>query len=344
MSGGVDSSVVAAKLVEEGHEVIGLMLRLWAEPSCKDNRCCAPESVEQARMIAQGLGIPFYVLDYQARFKEEIVDPFVQTYLQGQTPNPCVLCNQKIRFGAMMEEALNLGADRLATGHYAQLLESPGRFELRKGSDPTKDQSYVLYRLSQKQLQRCLFPLGEINKTDTRLLAEKFGLEVASKPDSQDLCFVGDDGYRGFLDRAAGESITGGDFVDLEGNVLGKHKGLPFYTVGQRRGLGLSFTQPMYVIELVSLKNQVILGPTDRRFTSKVIVEDLQFQQDPTPHWGQEIAARIRYNSPESLAYLQPHPLGAQLDFIDPVADVTPGQAAVFYSGDLVIGGGMIKG
>jgi len=343
MSGGVDSSVVAAKLVEEGHDVIGLMLRLWSEPSCKDNRCCAPEAVEQARMIAGDLGIPFYVLDYKQQFKEAIVDPFVQTYLAGETPNPCVLCNQKIRFGAMMDEALKLGADRLATGHYAQLIEHEAAFELHKGADSTKDQSYVLYRLSQAQLRRCLFPLGGINKTQTRELAAKYGLEVASKPDSQDLCFVGEDGYRGFLGRATSGLIKPGKFVDTDGNILGDHHGLPFYTVGQRRGLGISFPQPMYVLALDSDQNQVVLGKTAQRFTQKVVVSDLLFQQDPEPFWGKEISARIRYNSSESLATIQSHADGAELIFNEPVADVTPGQAAVFYHQDMVIGGGKIK-
>ncbi|OGH01230.1 MAG: tRNA 2-thiouridine(34) synthase MnmA [Candidatus Lambdaproteobacteria bacterium RIFOXYD1_FULL_56_27] len=344
MSGGVDSSVAAALLVQQGHEVIGLMLKLWAEEGCRDNRCCAPEAVDQARSVARQLGIPFYVLDYKQVFKQKVVDPFVGTYLAGATPNPCLSCNRLVRFGAMMEEALALGADKLVTGHYVRLEEQAGRFLLKKGLDPRKDQSYVLYQLSQAQLARCLFPLGGMEKSQTRALAKEFGLEVASKPDSQDLCFVGDDGYRGFLARRANGAFGSGNFVDTQGRVLGRHKGLPLYTIGQRKGLGLSLPEPLYVVRLDRDKNQVVLGRESAREASLALVDQLLWQQDPGPYWGREVAVQVRYNSQERFARLEPHGPLAKLHFLEPVKDLTPGQAAVFYDGDLLVGGGILLG
>ena len=344
MSGGVDSSVAAAKLVAEGHEVIGLMLRLWAEPDCRDNRCCAPESVEQARAVANQLGIPFYLLDYKKKFWDAVVEPFAQTYLAGETPNPCLTCNKKIRFGALLDEARALGGQKLVTGHYVRLEENAGQYLLKKGLDPLKDQSYVLYQLSQAQLAGCMFPLGALEKSQTRALAKEYKLEVASKPDSQDLCFVGSGGYRGFLERIHGGAWQVGDFVDSQGKILGRHRGLPFYTVGQRRGLGISSDQPLYVTRLDVKQNQVVLGGGEARYSTWISLKEMHFQQDPTAYLGHPIAARIRYNAPENPALLTKGQQGEfRLDFLKPVLDATPGQGAVFYDQDLVIGGGIIK-
>ncbi|MDT8445387.1 MAG: tRNA 2-thiouridine(34) synthase MnmA [bacterium] len=343
MSGGVDSSVAAALMVQAGHEVIGIMLRLWAEASCRDNACCAPEAVEQARAVAESLGIPFYVLDYQETFKELVVEPFTQTYLQAATPNPCLICNRKVRFGALMDEARSLGAQKLVSGHYVRLEEQAGTYRLLKGLDATKDQSYVLYQLDQEQLAHCLFPLGGMDKVEVRRLAQEMGLEVASKPDSQDLCFVGDDGYRGFLGRHAEKAILPGEFVDLEGNQLGRHMGLPYYTVGQRRGLGISAAEPLYVVALDAQKNQVVLGPQGARQASQVVLGDLRFQQPLDEHLQRELTARIRYNMKEAPVQVEVVAGGKLvLHFDPPVLDVTPGQGAVIYDGDLLVGGGTI--
>lgn len=344
MSGGVDSSVAAAMMAQEGHQVIGLMLRLWSEEGCKDNACCTPEAVEQARSVAERLGFPFYVLDYRDFFKETVVDPFTATYLDAATPNPCLLCNQKVRFGALMDEALKLGAEKLVTGHYVRLSQADsGRYELRRGLDESKDQSYVLYRLDQDQLSKCLFPLGGMEKEAVRALAKEFRLEVASKPDSQDLCFVGSGGYRGFLDRAVGAEIQPGDFVDLEGKVLGRHQGLTHYTVGQRRGLGLSLPAPLYVVALDAANNRVILGPKEARQRSELVVEDLRFQQPLMDYLSRPLGARIRYNMNTTPVKVEPMAQGRiQLSFDPPVLDATPGQGAVLYDGDLVLGGGTI--
>ncbi|MDX2469957.1 MAG: tRNA 2-thiouridine(34) synthase MnmA [SAR324 cluster bacterium] len=345
MSGGVDSSLAAALLVEQGHEVIGMMLRLWAEEGCASNRCCTPESVDDAKMVADQLGIPFYVIDYKARFKEQVVDPFIRTYEQNITPNPCVLCNEHVRFGGLLEEALDLGAEFIATGHYAKITNEKGTCRLFRGLDLSKDQSYVLYRLKQEQLAKVMFPLGEYTKVETRKMAEERGISVADKPDSQDLCFTGDHDYRDFLVKHQAKGIKTGNMVDRAGNILGKHRGLPFYTIGQRRGLGIGGPNgPYFVLSLDSKTNNLVIGQKTERGTTVVHAHDLHFLSTKPEVECLEITAKIRYTSPQKEASLQLLPDNrAQITFYAEMLDVAPGQSIVFYLDDEVIGGGFIE-
>ena len=346
MSGGVDSSLAAALLVEQGHEVIGMMLRLWAEEGCASNRCCTPESVDDAKMVADQLGIPFYVIDYKERFKTQVVEPFIKTYEQNLTPNPCVLCNERVRFGGLLEEALDLGAEFIATGHYAKVTQDEaGNCRLFRGLDLSKDQSYVLYRLKQEQLARVMFPLGGLTKVEARKMAEERGISVADKPDSQDLCFTGDHDYRDFLVKHKAKGIKPGNMIDTSGKVIGKHKGLPFYTIGQRRGLGIGGPNgPYFVLSLDSNTNNLIIGQKDERGATLVHAHDLHFLSLPPKDTITEITAKIRYTSPQKEASLQLLPNNrALVTFKEEMIDVAPGQSIVFYLENEVIGGGFIE-
>ena len=265
MSGGVDSSVAAALLLKQGYEVIGMMLRLWSEPGAEIyNRCCTPEAMSLARRVAAHLGIPFYAVDAQSSFRETVVAYFIDGYAQGNTPNPCLACNRTIRWEFLLNRALALGADFMATGHYTRLDRSdPNAIRLLRATDRNKDQSYILHVLGQKQLAHALFPLGELTKPEVRSLARQFDLPVADRPESQDLCFLGQGDYRSFLVRNAPEVQRTGQVFDLSGNILGEHDGLAFYTIGQRKGLGLSSAQPMYVIEKDMKHNSLVVGPQE---------------------------------------------------------------------------------
>jgi len=343
MSGGVDSSVAAALLKEQGYDVVGMMLRLWSEENCDTNRCCTPESIEDARSIADFLDIPFYVLDYQTPFKNTVVDYFTTSYSQGVTPNPCLVCNKKVRFGMLLEEAKKLGANYMATGHYVRTKEVDGKIELYKGLDPSKDQSYVLYQLDQDQLSHMMFPLGEFNKTYVRELAEKFELSVAKRPDSQDLCFIGDDGYRGFLERHAPESLKPGPIRNQQGKLLGNHQGLPGYTIGQRRGLGISTKEPHFVLNLDSKTNTLVVGTKDERGKEVFRTKETRYISGEELQTPLPILVKIRYTTQPVAATLYPLPDGlAEIRLDKPLGDITPGQGAVFYLDDQVIGGGII--
>ena len=265
MSGGVDSSVAAALLVEQGYRVIGIMLRLWSEPGCEDlNRCCTPQAMSLARQVAAHLGIPFYVLDAKQPFRATVVEAFFEGYARGVTPNPCLVCNRRIRWGFLLEHARALGAERFATGHYARLRRLPdGTVQLLKGRDAAKDQSYVLAMLSQEQLQRTLLPIGEYTKAEVRALAERFGLPVAQRPDSQDLCFLAGQDYRDFLARHRPDTLRPGPILTPDGQEIGRHRGLAFYTIGQRKGLGLAAPRPLYVLDKDPARNALIVGPAE---------------------------------------------------------------------------------
>ncbi len=343
MSGGVDSSLAAALMKEAGHEVIGIMLKLWAEEGCRSNRCCTPESVEDAELIADQLSIPFFVLDYKQNFKQQVVDPFAQGYAEALTPNPCILCNQKIRFGRLLEEAMKLGAEKLITGHYAIVREERGRFRLFRGVDAGKDQSYVLYRLNQNQLSHVAFPLGEMTKVQCREMASERGLSSADRPDSQDLCFVGDGDYRDFLRRQGGRSLPG-NMVDPQGNIVGRHQGLDHYTVGQRRGLGLSLPEPYYVLALEGEPNRLIVGPQPYRGQKEIFVQGMHYIADPSPLSPIEVQVKIRYTSSSRPAILIPlQNQRAAVTFTQSVFYPAPGQSLVCYQGDEVLGGGFIE-
>ena len=345
MSGGVDSSVAAALLVEQGYEVIGLMLRLWAEPGGAANRCCTPDAIGDAQYIADELGIPFYVRDYKEIFKQIIVDPFINDYANGLTPNPCLTCNRVIRFELLLQEALALGGQYLATGHYARVQQNEaGQYELWQGLDPDKDQSYVLHTLTQENLPHVLFPLGEYTKEAVRDLAVRYQLPVFNKPDSQDLCFLGDGSYRQFLERQAPHILQPGKIVNSRGEILGEHQGLPAYTIGQRRGLGIAAPQPHYVIRLDSAHNQLVVGPREELGRDDLTAYNVNYISGQPFETPTRVEAKIRYKSRPATATVTPlpgHRLRAKFDA--PLPDITPGQGFVFFRGAQVLGGGVIE-
>ncbi len=344
MSGGVDSSTAAALLLEQGYEVIGIMLRLWAEAGPAANRCCTPDAVADAQRVADLLGIPFYVRDYKEIFKQTIVDFFTETYARGLTPNPCLLCNRQIRFGYLLDEALALDAGYLATGHYARVRRTTGgEYQLLKGADPAKDQSYVLHRLGQAQLAHALFPVGEYTKPEVRALARARGLPVSDRPDSQDLCFLGNGDYRDFLSRHAPGAAEPGPILDTVGRKLGEHRGLPYYTIGQRKGLGIAAPRPLYVLALDTARNAVVVGTAEELGRRELMAADVTYVGGRPPEGPLSVAAKIRYKAPGAAATLLPLPgARARVQFDEPLRDITPGQGVVFYQGEVVLGGGTI--
>lgn len=346
MSGGVDSSVAAALLVEQGYDVVGMMLRLWAEPGGAANRCCTPDAVADARRVADVLGIPFYVRDYKQVFKETIVNFFIEGYAQGVTPNPCVVCNRDIRFDRLLQEAMSLGGDYFTTGHYARVRQGPdGLYQLLKGIDAGKDQSYVLYTMTQERLARVLLPLGDYTKSDIRRIAEQKKLPVFNRPDSQDLCFLGNGDYRSFLQRHAPDVVEPGSILNRAGKVLGQHQGLAFYTIGQRKGLGISAPEAMYVLEKNTATNSLVVGPATELGQSELTAHQVNYVSGRPPTAETRVTAKIRYKAREVEALLSP--LGndqAHLRFAGPLRDITPGQAVVFFQDEQLLGGGIIQG
>ncbi len=346
MSGGVDSSVTAALLKEEGYEVIGMMLRLWSEEHLgKENRCCTVDALSDARYIAGSLDIPFYAVDVKKPFRKTVVQTFIEGYKGGITPNPCLTCNRHIRWGFMYKRARALGADYLATGHYARLRRGDqGQVQLLKGVDPHKDQSYVLHVLNQDLLQHTLLPLGGYTKEEVRELAAACDLPVAQRPDSQDLCFLGGDDYRDFLIRNDPEVGTPGPILDTQGKKLGEHDGLAFYTIGQRKGLGISPPEPHYVIEKQPDQGALIVGTRDEIGQDTLTAKDVKWVagQPPTkPFQGQ---IKIRYTAAPKMGTVEPRRDGkAHVTFQQPLRDITPGQAAVFYQDEVCLGGGIIE-
>ncbi|MBN1887489.1 MAG: tRNA 2-thiouridine(34) synthase MnmA [Thermoflexales bacterium] len=353
MSGGVDSSVAAALLLDQGYEVVGVMLRLWSEEAegTRYNRCCSPADTELARRVADALHIPFYLLDVAESFKEHVVDPFIQSYLAGRTPNPCLNCNRRIRFGWLLERALGLGASYLATGHYARIGSRDAergvgsRKELLRGVDRGKDQSYVLSLLTPAQLSRILLPLGELTKSEVRRIAEQKGLPVAHKLDSQDLCFVADGDYRRFLLRHAPPgAIQPGPIRDSLGQVIGQHAGLPFYTIGQRHGLGLSVPQRLYVMDILPGENALVVGTADELGRDECLVGEVNYPGGVVPAGPFRASVKIRYQADEVEATVTPAgEAEARVAFDRPLRGIAAGQAAVFYDGERVVGGGIIR-
>jgi len=346
MSGGVDSSVAAALLKEQGYEVIGMMLRLWSEPGKEDsNRCCTPDSMAQARRVAAKLEIPFYVIDAKDVFRETVVEYFLEGYARGATPNPCLICNQKIRWTFLLDHALALGADYMATGHYVRIRKDEnGRSELLRAIDRNKDQSYVLHVLNQEKLKHALFPVGDYPKPEIRQIAEKYGLPTASRKDSQDLCFLAGEDYRSFLQRNAAEMLKPGELVTRDGKLLGTHSGLANYTIGQRKGLGVASSVPLYVLGKNATNNTVIVGTQDELGLRELIAHDVKWLAGEIPVEPFHAEVKIRYTAKEAEALVTP--IGedqVQVQFDAPQRDITAGQAAVFYHGDLMIGGGIIQ-
>lgn len=345
MSGGVDSSVAAALLQEKGYDVVGLMLRLWAEPGGAANRCCTPDAIVDARRVANRLDIPFYVRDYKEVFKQTVVDFFVDGYAQGITPNPCIVCNRDIRFDRLLNEAMGLGGNFLATGHYARVEQAPdGLYRLLKGIDPGKDQSYVLYTMNQERLARILLPLGNYSKSDIRQIAEERQLPVFNRPDSQDLCFLGNGDYRDFLTRHAPHVAEPGPILNSAGEVLGEHRGLAFYTIGQRKGLGISAPRPLYVIRMEPASRSLIVGVAEELGRCELTAGQVSYISGQPPTAETEIRAKIRYKARQVQATLTPLAAArAHLTLAAPLRDITPGQAVVFFQGEQVLGGGIIE-
>ena len=351
MSGGVDSSVTAGLLKQAGHEVIGVTLNVWPERDAmqalveREDACCSLGAVEDARRVADHLGIPYYVLNFKDVFRRQVMANFAAEYARGRTPNPCVRCNQFVKFDALLARAVALGADYVATGHYARIDHDPvsDRWRLLRAVDRQKDQSYVLYVMSQERLARTLFPLGGLTKTEVRAHATRLGLATAAKPESQEICFVPTGNYRDYLAEAAPETRRPGPIVDLTGRVVGQHEGVAYYTVGQRRGLGLAVGQPQYVVDILAEENRVVVGPREALLADGCLVEDVNYVALAAVTGPVEAQARIRYKAEDAPVELAPAADGRlAVRFLAPQRAVTPGQTIVFYDGDVVLAGGTI--
>ncbi|MCC6233505.1 MAG: tRNA 2-thiouridine(34) synthase MnmA [Verrucomicrobiales bacterium] len=348
MSGGVDSSAAAALLIQQGYDVVGITLKLWPQDcvSRAEDKCCGPQAVSDARSVAHRLGIPYYLIDEADDFQREVIQYFADEYRAGRTPNPCVMCNEKLKFGTLLRRARQLGGRWVATGHYARITTDPttGRHCLRRGADPKKDQSYFLFSLRQEQLASVLFPLGELTKTETREVARECSLKTADKEESMEICFVPDKDYGRFLEQAKLVQRHRGEIVDVHGRVLGHHDGIEFYTIGQRRGLGLSSPKPMYVVELDAATNRVVVGDESALDRDVFTVERCNWIAMETPPAELRVSAKIRYNHPGTDAVVFPRADGtAEVRLAAAQRAITPGQACVFYQDDLVVGGGWIQ-
>jgi tRNA-uridine 2-sulfurtransferase len=347
MSGGVDSSVTAALLKEEGYDVVGITLQLYDHGVAvqKKGSCCAGQDIHDARRVAEALGIPHYVLDYESRFKEQVMEDFADSYIKGETPVPCIKCNQTVKFKDLLDTARDLGAACMATGHYVQrIVDAYGKATLVRGVDSGKDQSYFLFATTQEQIDFLRFPLGHMDKEETRIEAERIGLSVADKPDSQDICFVPEGGYVSVIERLRPGAMEPGDIVDLDGTVLGQHEGIVKYTIGQRRGIGIGGTaDPLYVVKLDPANKRVIVGPKEALETCELGVKDISWIGEDVPEAGLAVFAKIRSTRPgvPATLYLEG---GARARVVlhETEAGVSPGQAAVFYVGERMLGGGWI--
>ena len=347
MSGGVDSSVTAALLLDAGYDVIGVTMRLSEESrdaDPNDRSCCSLSSVDDARRVSDVLGIPHYVMDFTAPFQNSVVDYFLYEYQRGRTPNPCIACNRYIKFEGLLNKSKNLGASYIATGHYACIQRgADGLYRLRKGADTDKDQSYVLYHLTQRTLAHILLPLGEFSKEEVRRKAETYHLPVAHKAESQEICFVPHDDYKAYLRKKRPESYAPGDIVDGMGNVLGRHDGISFYTIGQRKGLGIAAPHPLYVTALDASQNRVIVGGADAVYASELVASDLNWTMWDNLSEPMEAQAKIRYGKREIRTRIIPQREGSlYVCFAEPQRAATPGQSIVFYKDDVVLGGGVI--
>jgi tRNA-specific 2-thiouridylase len=346
MSGGVDSSASAALLLEQGYEVIGITLKLWPQDcvSRAEDKCCGPQAVSDARAVSHKLNIPYYLVDEAEDFQKQVINYFAEEYRAGRTPNPCVMCNERLKFGTLISRAKQLGAAKIATGHFARVeRREDGRHLLKRGRDLRKDQSYFLFSLKQEQLAHTLFPLGELTKSDTRETARHCGLKTADKDESMEICFVPDKDYGRFLQQANLVQKHQGDIVDVHGRVLGKHDGIEFYTIGQRKGLGLTSPKPLYVVELDAANNRVIVGDDTALDRDEFTVDRCNWIPFAEPPASFEALAKIRYNHIGTLATVTPGPNGtAKVKLHVPQRAITPGQACVFYQDDLVVGGGWI--
>jgi tRNA-uridine 2-sulfurtransferase len=346
MSGGVDSSVAAALLAEQGHEVIGVSMQLYDQTEGKAGfgTCCTIDDLHDARRVASAIGIPHYILNFENRFDEQVVSNFIREYAAGRTPIPCAHCNSDVKFATLLERAIGFGADALATGHYARVDRGAGdRFVLRRGADLGKDQSYFLFSLTQDQLARTSFPVGHLDKDTVREHARRLQLRVASKPDSQEICFVPDGDYAAFIERAAPELKRPGVIVDRDGEHLGTHAGVHRFTVGQRKGLGLSSREPMYVLEIRPDASEVVVGPREALGRTTLTASHVNWVSGEAPVGWRRVTAQIRHRHEAARGRVRAlDQARAELEFDEPQAAITPGQAVVFYDGDVVLGGGWI--
>lgn len=347
MSGGVDSSAAAALLVAQGYDVVGITLKLWPQDCVNraEDKCCGPQAVTDARSVSHKLDIPYYLVDDAEEFQKQVIHYFAEEYKAGRTPNPCVMCNEKLKFGTLISRARKLGAEKIATGHFARVETSAdgSRHLLKRGRDARKDQSYFLFSLKQDQLARTLFPLGELTKQDTREVARDCQLKTADKEESMEICFVPDKDYGKFLQDANLVQKHPGDIVDVHGRVLGRHDGIEFYTIGQRKGLGLTSPKPLYVVELDAAANRVIVGDETMLDRAEFTVERCNWIPWEEPPAAFDATTKIRYNHPGTPATITPLPHGAaRVTLHVPQRAITPGQACVFYQDDLVVGGGWI--
>ncbi|MDJ0790520.1 MAG: tRNA 2-thiouridine(34) synthase MnmA [Acidimicrobiia bacterium] len=343
MSGGVDSSVAAALMLEQGAEVIGVTLKQWEGPdgSMPVSGCCTLSDAEDARRVAAQLDIPYYVLDYVDEFTEAVVKPFAEGYLNGLTPNPCVECNRKVRFRALLDRTAELDCDVLVTGHHARVERSGGKYRLRRAIDPTKDQSYVLHMLDQSSLAKVRLPVGEMTKTQVRARAAALGLRTAAKPDSQDICFVTSGDYRDFLGTVVPAAASGGEIVDTDGNVVGHHAGTASFTIGQRKGLGVAVGEPRFVVDIEPREQVVTIGTKEDLLTDSCVAVDMSFVDEPIEP-GDHVEVKVRYRTEPVGATAAPHAGGWEFRFDRPQPRPAPGQALVAYRGEYVLGGGTI--
>ncbi len=348
MSGGVDSSVGAYLLKKAGYDVVGVTMQIWqTEDTCsleENGGCCGLSAVEDARRVASDLEIPYYVMNFREEFKCNVMDYFVDEYLQGRTPNPCIACNRYVKWESLLKRSLDIGADYIATGHYARIekLEN-GRYTLKKSATAAKDQTYALYNLTQHQLKHTLMPVGEYTKDEIRKIAEEIGLQVANKPDSQEICFVPDNDYAKFIEETTGEKCKPGNFVTPDGKVIGKHKGIIHYTVGQRKGLNLSMGHPVFVVAIRPETNEVVIGNSEDVFASTLRCNNVNFMSIPDLEGEMEVVAKIRYSHSGSKCTIKKIEEDlVEVVFDEPQRAITPGQAVVFYDGDYVVGGGTI--
>lgn len=346
MSGGVDSSVAAALLVQQGHDVIGMMMRLWSEPGSEDqNRCCTPDALAQAKRVASQLGIPFYAVDARSVFFDSIVTSFVNSYRQGETPNPCINCNRHVRWSFLLQRALSVGAEYMATGHYVRLVsQENGKIRIRQAVDQRKDQSYVLHVLTQEQLHHATFPLGDFTKPQVRQLARDFKLPVAERAESQDLCFLGAGDYRSFLERNNPDVHNPGPILSVNDEELGQHQGLAFYTIGQRKGLSIPSPIPLYVVKKDLKRNALIVGSLEELGLDCLRAVNVNWVEGHTPAEPQRLQIKIRYKAQPVWGIVTPlTDQSVEVKFEQNLRDITPGQSAVFYDGEYVVGGGIIR-
>lgn len=350
MSGGVDSSVAAHLLKEQGYDVIGVTMQIWQdeEIACQTTNggCCGLSAVEDARRVSGDLGIPYYVMNFKEEFKTSVMDYFVEEYLEGRTPNPCIACNRYVKWESLLKRSLDIGAEYIATGHYAQIeLLLNGRYTLKKSATAAKDQTYALYNLTQEQLSHTLMPVGAYTKDEIRKIAAEIDLKVANKPDSQEICFIPDNNYGKFIEENIDTKLEEGNFVNTRGEVIGRHKGIAHYTIGQRKGLNLSMGRPVFVVEIRPETNEVVIGNSEDTYSSKLIAKNLNFMSIPDLEGERRVIAKIRYSHIGAPCVIRKIDTDTvECIFDTPQRAITPGQAVVFYDGDYVLGGGTITG